>query len=177
MLRGDYNGRVRVIICEDAELENTSKETTEEPILLSWELGAGKRRLYRIIAYTALVLQPLGILALFLIHGWWWNILVFFLWFIGLPALMLAPFGRAAVRLSVTASGIRACLAFGNADSTRWTGVQSLKSGLYGFAVLRSDAFFVPVYLPIPPDIRARLIAILRETSNARIVGFGPEGS
>jgi hypothetical protein len=31
--------------------------------------------------------------------------------------------------------------------------------------------------MALPPDVRERLIAILRETSNARIVGFGPEGS
>ena len=50
-LSGDYNGRVRVITCEDAELENTPGETTEGPVLLSWEMPGWSRRLLFLIPW------------------------------------------------------------------------------------------------------------------------------
>ena len=160
-------------------MENTSRETAEEPVLLSWEMPERMRKLFHTISFMeqALILGVLGVVV-WKSHDWP-NIslavtilLILYTSFAGRPRVM-RPFWMAATLVQATTSGVRIMTVTTVEFSVPWTDVRALKRGPYGFTVLSTPS--VDIHLPIPPEVRDKLIAILRETSNARIVGFGPE--
>jgi hypothetical protein len=157
-------------------LKNASKQT-DEPVLLSWEMPAGRRWLYRAVACLGGIVYPISLIALILVlpSAGWYIVPAGVLWLLLAPSYLLRPFAFTASRLRVSAQGITYRLVTFGGAFQRWSGVKCLKRGPYGFAVLSADASPVGLFLHIPPDVRDKLIAILRETSNARIVGFDLE--
>ena len=157
-------------------MENAPRETAEEPVLLSWEMPERRRRLFHAIPFVELAL----ILVVFTVAVWRWShiglvvaaLLVLYTFFVGRPWVM-RPFWFAAALVQATASGVRIATTTGGKFSVPWADLRSLRRGAYGFALLSTPT--MGIYLPIPPDVRDKLIALLREASNARIVGFDSE--
>lgn len=76
-------------------------------------------------------------------------------------------FGR---ELLVTEDGLEIAPARGKPSKIPWAGIRLLKRGIPGFVVLKTDES--KFYLSVPVVVLMRLIAILREASDARIIGF-----
>lgn len=158
----------------------TLEEIVEGPILLTWEMPAWKRQTFGALPFLiAAVVIAVSVMLTFRYKSTGYLrimaiALPFAYWLVGANWL-LKPFWHAATMLEVTADGIRVMTATRVRMIVPWADARVMRRGTYGFAVLSNSPR--SVYLPIPPDVRDKLIAILRETSNARIVGFGPEES
>ena len=83
----------------------------------------------------------------------------------------IAPlFVRIAYSVICTSESIVIGAPFGRKVSISLSDVKILKLGLLG--VVRIDAVGVSRDILLPREVRDKLIAILRETSNARLIGF-----
>jgi len=76
-------------------------------------------------------------------------------------------FGR---ELLVMEDGLEIAPARGKPSKIPWAGVRMLRRGIPGFVVLKTDER--KFYLSVPGIVLTRLVAILREASDARIIGF-----
>ena len=160
-------------------MEKTLDEIVEGPVLLTWEMPAWKKKLFHSLPFA--ILAVLLLVNVFVVWPLYDRVyaraigafLLFGYAFLGMKWLML-PLWRSSAHLDVTTNGIRVKTVIDVRFVVPWTNVRVLRRGIWGFMVLSDPPG--SIYLPIPPEVRDRLIAVLRETSNARIVGFGPEG-
>ncbi len=158
-------------------MENTPKETPDEPVLLRWEMPVGRRWLYRLTPPIATAVLFFAYWAISTqlsprMHAW-------FFWVVFLPLLcghqwLMYPLWFASARIDCTATDLRTATVFGHRFRMQWAGIRVLRRGMYGFAVI-PQGWRAAIYLPVPPHVLDKLIAILREASNARIIGFDSE--
>lgn len=87
---------------------------------------------------------------------------------IGLPLWFERRF---VVFLACTNAGLEITTARGRQVSIPWAGIRAFRRGILGFAVLVSDPRRV-LWFFLPERILNKLLAILREASDARITGF-----
>ena len=159
-------------------MENTPKETPDEPVLLRWEMPVGRRWLFVVIslAEAALMLLLWSVVQERLPDG-----ILIRLASIGavvtLFSLFVPPFLHSSAKLGCKESGLSIKSVIGLRYTVPWSAIRTLRPDWYGLVVLEWKGNPSRLYLPIPPDVRDNLIAILRETSNARIIGFEPEES
>lgn len=159
-------------------MENASRQT-DEPILLSWEMPVVRRLLYLCsflgvvllfyAIHTALlefVRTPASRLLVGIAIG---GLLGIAAALFGVPVLYLAR------KIICTASTLTIRTVLGFRYSMPWTTVTRVKAGRLGLVALKSECSSAWLFLSVPPDILASLLSLLRETSNARIIGFDSE--
>lgn len=161
-------------------MENTPRETNKEPVLLSWELDPKLRRLYRRAAYVNLLMYTTLLPApiLILVHAPYMASLLLGMLFAYWSFRDRRSALLRVVRLTCTSQRLQAVRVLGSTVSVPYSQVKSLRQGpIWGSAILSSPALRADLYLELRLDIRDKLIAILREASNARIIGFDSEAS
>ncbi len=170
-------------------MENVLSETTEEPVLLSWEMPAEERTFSRKLAQRISVVffAIIFVVALIgsLMEDMTWKVHVTVWLVVATIAIPLIPWlirlvlqSSSVVSLDCTSSGILVTMPDWEKRHVAWHEIKVLAKYGKGFTMLRYGRLARQrLYLPIPSDVRDKLIAILRETSNARIVGFGTEES
>ncbi len=87
---------------------------------------------------------------------------------IGLPLWFERRFG---VFLACTNTGMEITTARGRHVSIPWADIRAFRRGILGFAVLVSDPRRV-LWFFLPERVLNKLLAVLREASDARIIGF-----
>jgi len=152
-------------------LENTPREIAEEPVLLTWELDSRRRWLF-ILASVVWVVVVILLSSALPVHHLRPPVAV---GLFVLTSSLVVPLVRAGWELKCKASAVTVRDAMGLQSTLSWNEISRLRPGRYGFTVLEWKSAVGRAYLPIPPDVRDKLIAILRETSNARIIGFDSE--
>lgn len=161
------------------ELENTPRETAEEPVLLRWDLPAEKRSICKLYPFQAVFWL------LWVGYQLCYNrpasragdaALIVGVVFLALSIFAIRQVLLSGVGMACSRSGVEVTLSFGRPRHLRWAEIKMFKRWIFGSTVLCFDSSPYSFYLRIPPEVRDKLIAILRETSNARIIGFGPEG-
>ncbi len=166
-------------------MENALRETADEPVLLSWEMPATGRRLLAGLfwSFLAAFLLVNGGLTYYAADGDPAHERVFALISVPLNLFMLLvffaffwPVLKGASGVTCTNSVIRLSMLVTGRRHLRWDELAALRKGRLGHDILQyGEHGRRRAYLFIPPDVREKLIAILREASDARIVGFDSE--
>lgn len=170
-------------------MENTSKQT-DEPVLLRWEMPAARRKLiagffWLLLAGLLLSLAAFAVYAVLSVTSGdpyldrvlplsaALNLAMLLAW-----VLFILPVFAGAYGIKCTNAGVTLSMFVTGRRSLRCDEISVLRQGRLGHTILRyGDRGRSYAYLNIPPDVRDRLIAILRETSDARIIGFDSEAS
>lgn len=166
-------------------MEKTSGETTEGPVLLSWQFPALMRTVAKLVFCLIFVpsILAVGVLGIYnatgdpvgerLFHRFYlWASLALVISAVVCSKLLC--FG--SVGIECRNSGITITSLFARPRRMRWNEVVRLSKNRAGHIVLQyGDRVLDDVRLPFPPDVRDKLIAILREKSDARIIGFDSE--
>jgi hypothetical protein len=145
-----------------------------ESVLLSWRMPVWTRRLFLLLPVAIVI--PLVILVPDISSAlsstmpyWLFCIVVFLPMAVGVSAHFVC--WSTAAEIIGTSAGIQIQPIRGRKISCGWHEVKSLqRSRLLGAIIVLGLSSFV--FLRIPDEFMARLIAILREASNARIIGF-----
>jgi hypothetical protein len=147
-----------------------------EHVLLSWQMPILRRASYIIMACSITVVL---VVAAYAAAGGarypldrWLPVIFVAIAAIGLGGHVFGPFLYAAADMRCTQSGLDLEPVLSKPVRVPWSNVKALKRTFAGHKILLFDLSPGFMYLRVPPSVLNQLIALLREASNARIIGF-----
>lgn|GEM_PF-5839977 len=154
-------------------MDHASEETSKISPLMSYRLEKGKRMLLRIGLLCAVLLAG-GILVMLLFGPFTLSHLSVALVFLLILGWMIRFYVRAVIGFQCTNSALEITMALGRIETIEWAEVRLFKKKRK-YAVLESGDHPAFYFIYIPDDILHGLASILRETTKARVLGFGGE--
>lgn len=155
-------------------------DDSKDAVLLSWQMPRMRRILFWAIplGIVLIIMVAVAILTAKFLSVFWIRFLVLWIPFVAygfLYWLVYRPCFLAVKDIRVTGSGVNARLLTGKIHPLPWEKIQALKHTRLGFTVLAVNIAPDTLYLYLPKPVVEQLISVIRESSDARIVGFDQE--
>ena len=147
-------------------------EETEEPILLTWRMPSVAFAAKKAFSVLMVCLPILWVLVFGLrIAAHAWEAALMGLVAVGCSAVFYSIYSRVVQEFSIVTAELRVTLFSGRRETVGWQDISTLRQG-QSFAGILKAHNHRPIWFDVPRDVMGKLVAILRETSNARIIGF-----
>lgn len=143
-----------------------------ESALLSWRMPSLALVAKKSFSVMMVCLPIVWVLAFGLrIANHVWEVALMGLFAIIFSAVFYSIYSRVVQEFSIVTSVVRVTLFSGREETVGWQDISILREGQSFAASLKAENHRL-IWFDVPRDVKGKLVAILREASNAQIVGF-----